>query len=485
MNDTYFPHIGTPTIYAYTTPHYAETPWDGAKEGKGLLKVGYTQGKVLDRVRQQFPVLQPDVQPFTILISESAVADDGKFFTDKRIHHILSQRGFRHVHGEWFECTPTDVQAAIHQARTGLVVKEGRYSAFNMRPEQVQAVERTAEYFQKYEAAADGRASHFLWNAKMRFGKTFTSYQLARAMGWKRILVLTYKPAVESAWREDLETHRDFEGWQFIGRGETLDKQDETKPIVWFASFQDILGKTKTGRIKERFELAHVIDWDCVMLDEYHFGSWRDAAKDLYDADASEKASVEKEDVDFVEETFPLSVRHFLYLTGTPFRALTAGEFLEDQIFSWTYADEQRAKETWDEARGPNPYLELPQMILMTYQMPEEIREIALKGENNEFDLNEFFKAKEAPSVALTEPARCVFEHETEVQKWLHLIRGNHLTANPAAGTDAVTPPIPFEDVRLQGYLQHTFWFLPSVAASRRWRACSVSRRTPFSMTTQ
>ena len=467
MNDTYFPQIGTPIIYAYTTPHYAETPWEGAKEGKGLLKVGYTQGKVLDRVRQQFPVLLPDTQPFTILVSESAMADDGKFFTDKRVHHILSQRGFRHVHGEWFECTPTDVQAAIHQARTGLVIKEGRYSAFNMRPEQVQAVGRTAEYFQKYEAAADGRASHFLWNAKMRFGKTFTSYQLARAMGWKRILVLTYKPAVESAWREDLETHRDFEGWQFIGRGETLDKQDETKPIVWFASFQDILGKTKTGKIKERFELAHVIDWDCVMLDEYHFGSWRDAAKDLYDADASEKASVEKEEVDFVEDTFPLSVRHFLYLTGTPFRALTAGEFLEDQIFSWTYADEQRAKETWDEARGPNPYLELPQMILMTYQMPEEIREIALKGENNEFDLNEFFKAKEAPSVDLTEPARCIFEHETEVQKWLHLIRGNHLTANPAAGTDAVTPPIPFEDVRLQGYLQHTFWFLPSVAACK------------------
>ena len=467
MSDPYFNPLGTPTIYAYTTPHYAYTPWEGAKTGKGLLKVGYTQGSVVERVRQQFPVIQPEAQPFTILVTESAMAEDGKFFTDKRIHSILTQRGFRHVSGEWFECTAADVQAAIHQARTGLVFKEGQYLTFAMRPEQAQAVKQTADYFGKYAADTDGRAAHYLWNAKMRFGKTFTAYQLARAMGWKRILVLTYKPAVESAWREDLESHVDFERWQFIGRGETLDKQDEARPIVWFASFQDILGKTKTGQIKDRFELAHATDWDCVILDEYHFGSWREAARDLYDADMSEKASIEKEEVEFSEETFPLHVRHFLYLTGTPFRALTTGEFLEDQIFSWTYADEQRAKENWDDTKGPSPYLELPQMILMTYQMPEEIRDIALRGENNEFDLNEFFKAKETAGTGLLEQTQCVFEHESEVQKWLHLIRGNHMAANPTAGTDAVTPPIPFEDVRLQAYLQHTFWFLPSVAACK------------------
>ena len=89
---------------------------------------------------------------------------------------------------------------------------------------------------------------------------------------------------------------------------------------------------------------------------------------------------------EFSEETFPLSVRHFLYLTGTPFRALNTGEFLEDQIFNWTYPDEQRAKEAWKEADGSNPYDELPQIVMMTYQMPEAIREVALKGENNEFD---------------------------------------------------------------------------------------------------
>jgi len=467
VSDIYFSPLDTPKIYAFTTPEYARTPWTGAKQGCGLLKVGYTAGKVLDRVWQQFPTKAPVSQPFTIVVSEPAMNADGTFFTDTRIHKILTQNGFRRVNGEWFECTVDDVKAAIHQAKTGQRVREGAYAVFPMRPEQAEAVRQTRAYFEQYQDAADGRAAHFLWNAKMRFGKTFTAYQLARQMGWKRVLILTYKPAVESAWRKDLEDHVDFAGWQFIGRGETWDTQDESKPIVWFASFQDILGKGRTGGVKERFELAHAETWDCVILDEYHFGSWRDAAKDLYAADESEKKDAEKEEVEFSEETFPIQANHFLYLTGTPFRALTTGEFLEDQIFSWTYSDEQRAKENWDSLCGPNPYAGLPQMILMTYQMPDEIREIALKGETNEFDLSEFFRAKDVPGDTLEEPVRAKFVHEVEVQKWLHLIRGNHLASSPAAGAGAKGPPVPFEDVTLQACLQHTFWFLPSVAACR------------------
>ena len=237
-------------------------------------------------------------------------------------------------------------------------------------------MEVTKAYFEQYENARDGRSSHFLWNAKMRFGKTFTAYQLAKAMSWKRVLILTYKPAVQDAWRTDLMSHVDFEGWQFLGRGESFETIDETKPFVWFASFQDILGKSKTGGIKERFEAAHVIDWDAVILDEYHFGAWRNSARELYDADAVENEKELKAEEEFSEETFPLSVRHFLYLTGTPFRALNTGEFLEDQIFNWTYPDEQRAKEAWKEADGSNPYDELPQIVMMTYQMPEAIREL-------------------------------------------------------------------------------------------------------------
>ena len=156
----------------------------------------------------------------------------------------------------------------------------------------------------------------------------------------------------------------------------------------------------------------------------------------------------------------PLTTSAYLYLSGTPFRALNNGEFLEDQIFNWTYTDEQREKNNWDKNQGENPYLELPQMVMMTYQMPEEIRSIALLGEYNEFDLNEFFKAKEEGSV-------CKFVHEEEVCSWLNLIRGQYKPTTLDELKIGKKPPMPFSDVRLLSALKHTFWFLPSVASCK------------------
>ena len=128
-----------------------------------------------------------------------------------------------------------------------------------------------------------GRVPHFLWNCKMRFGKTFTTYQLALRMGWTRVLVLTFKPAVVHAWEEDLMTHVDFDGWQFIARSPeaTIDYQfqhaDMSKPMVVFGSFQDFLGKnTASGGMKLKHEWAREFNWDCIVLDEYHYGAWRE-----------------------------------------------------------------------------------------------------------------------------------------------------------------------------------------------------------------
>jgi hypothetical protein len=153
-----------------------------------------------------------------------------------------------------------------------------------------------------------------------------------------------------------------------------------------------------------------------------------------------------------------------LYLSGTPFRAVATGEFLENQMFNWTYADEQRAKEVWDKRDGDNPYLELPQIVMMTYQLPEKVREIAIKSDQNEFSLNEFFKAK---TVEKDGEKSYVFEHENQVQQWLNIIRGQDQIFSQIAGQDITKPPIPFEDVRLLSYLNHTFWFLPSVASCK------------------
>jgi hypothetical protein len=177
---------------------------------------------------------------------------------------------------------------ALVAIKSGIKNEENRTLTFGMRPEQSVAVQRTVDYFESYIAENPGEIPHFLWNAKMRFGKTFTSYQLALRMGWSKILVLTFKPAVESAWDEDLRTHVDFEGWQFISNSpDTLfyTEADRARPMVCFGSFQDYLGKNAEGGIKPKNEWVHTTQWDCVIFDEYHYGSWRENAKDLFESE--------------------------------------------------------------------------------------------------------------------------------------------------------------------------------------------------------
>lgn len=466
MEELYFKKAIKPQIYAYTTPQYKNTEWVGEKRGNGLIKVGYTEKDVIERIWQQFPTQTPSKQPFEILLTDSAVDDNGKFFNDHLLHKKLIEKGFRKVNGEWFECTIKDLQNLLIEVKKGISITENRHQSFNLRPEQTEAVRITSEYFKKYSKKKENKPPHFLWNAKMRFGKTFTSYELARKMGWEKIIVLTYKPAVQSAWKEDIESHVNFEGWQFMDKSKDFESDiDIKKPLVWFASFQDILGRDKNGKVKKRYEKAKKIEWDCVIVDEYHFGAWRDSAKDFYTGETAKETEVDesiKAQEGFEEEAFPLKSDHFLYLSGTPFRAMANGEFSEDQIFNWTYADEQRAKKEWSDKDGENPYLELPQIIMMTYQLPEKVREDIQNTGQNEFSLNEFFKAKE---VFENGRKKYVFEYENQVQQWLNIIRGANQIFGNIAGQHNVKPPIPFEDARLLSYLNHTFWFLPSVAS--------------------
>ena len=273
----------------------------------------------------------------------------------------------------------------------------------------------------------------------MRFGKTFASYQLAKKMGLSRILILTFKPAVESAWREDLVSHIDFEGWQYISNKDArnnnlnIDQEfrraDKTKPIVVFGSFQDLLGTNESGGIKTKNEFIHATNWDLVIFDEYHFGAWKERAKELFEKEDEESAvdfdaeKYKKDEANSAinESWLPISTKYYLFLSGTPFRAINNGEFIEEQIFNWTYSDEQRAKAEWK--GSDNPYLALPRMVMLTYRMPDEIQEVAKQGEFDEFDLNLFFAAE-----GKGEQAR--FKYENEVQKWLDLIRGGYLPAS-------------------------------------------------------
>ena len=468
-NDKFFPQRPKlkPIIYAYEEP--------GNNQVRGLLKVGYTaQLSVQKRIEQQFPIKKPVLRPYIIKVEESAMKADGSAFTDKDVHRVLRSNGFYNPGGEWFACSPDDVRRAVEALRQGEESDMSRTATFRMRPEQQAAVDKTSAHFAGYQSET-GRTPHFLWNCKMRFGKTFAAYQLALRMKWQRLLVLTFKPAVRSAWQEDLAQHTDFKGWQFVARGGLqYEDIDKSRPFVCFASFQDFLGKNKAGGIKAKNEWAHAINWDCIILDEYHYGAWRDKAKDLYDAD--EEGEVEaargKGQDDFSEDIMPLTTGAYLYLSGTPFRAINSGEFIEEEIFNWTYSDEQRAKEEWQ--GDDNPYAALPRMVMMTYQMPAAIEDIAKKGEFNEFDLNEFFSAT-------GEGDKAQFRHEEEVNKWLALIRGaaiDTVVDNLKAG--ARKPPMPYSDRRLLAVLNHTLWFLPSVASCHAMRNLLASRENVF-----
>ncbi|WCJ61244.1 GIY-YIG nuclease family protein [Fontisphaera persica] len=462
-----------PKIYAYE---------DANPQYRGLLKIGYTTRSVQERVAEQYPTLRPDgALPYRIVLEEPALRSDGTAFTDHDVHRMLRINGIRHEGGEWFRCTVEQVKAAIHAVREGQLLEEQRSLTFKMRPEQEAAVEKTMAYFTSYRRE-NHKPPHFLWNCKMRFGKTFAAYQLAKRMGWKKILVLTFKPAVQSAWEEDLRAHVDFAGWQFIKPGGlTYEQADKSKPIVCFGSFQDYLGRNpSTGGIKTKNEWVHATNWDCVIFDEYHYGAWREKARDLFEAeDEQEQKFAKGQGAEFlkeldeeIEDILPIASDHYLYLSGTPFRAIATGEFIEEQIYNWTYSDEQKAKMKW---KGKNnPYAVLPRMVLMTYQLPDAIREVAMQGEFNEFDLNVFFSAE-----GIGEKAR--FKYEDEVQKWLDLIRGAYLPTNlDNLRLGAQKPPLPYADVRLLSVLSHTLWFLPSVAACHAMRNLLAKKQNCF-----
>lgn len=467
----------TPTIYAYEHIDYPAH--------KGWLKVGYTTRTAEIRVREQN---QTSHVKFKIVLERPAMRKDGSTFDDRLVRDILKKDHIPNPEGEWCVCGVREVEKAIAAAVAGKDNMMERTEDFEMRPEQKRAVEKTSAYFNAFRKDPSNRGliPHFLWNAKMRFGKTFTAYQLALRMGWKKLLILTFKPAVKTAWEEDLLTHKDFEGWQFCQKQDDreFNRVDERRPFVCFASFQDVLGRNSVGGIKATNEWIQTVGWDCIVLDEYHYGAWGRNAKNFYDRkdpalrraeevgeilteDASSARELEAREM-YDEGLMPLRTGAYLYLSGTPFRAISTGEFIEEQIFNWTYSDEQAAKEAWQGEH--NPYAQLPKMVMLTYQLPDSISEIASRGEFDEFDLNEFFRAEDDR-----------FLHEEYVQKWLDLIRGaytENIVTELKLGKEK--PPMPFSDSRLLSYLQHTYWFLPSVAACRAMSVLLRKRSNRF-----
>lgn len=423
----------------------------------GWLKVGYTEKEnAEDRVREQFNTrLQLDKNPYILHHVEDAVDIDGKVFMDHDVHKVLTDKGII-KRGEFFKTDIGTVKSAIMSVKEKKDL-ENRHQTFGMRDEQAEAVRMTKDYFNKTKADKP----EFLWNAKMRFGKTFASYQLAKAMDLKKVLVLTYKPAVESSWKEDLLSHVDFMNWQFISRREgNLSQLDKTKPFVYFASFQDILGTQDSGDVKVHNEWVHEEEWDLIIQDEYHFGAWRDNVKELLDSDNQDDILGPEDAPEEVENT--IDGKYFLYLSGTPFRAINSGEFSDDQVFNWTYADEQRAKAAYE--GEDNPYASLPEMNILTYQLPQKLKNVAMRGEFDEFNLSYFFRAK-------GEEYEAEFINEAEVQKWLDLIEGkikneDDITNDLVRKRENMQAQFPLsKSAGIYKELNHMLWLLPNVAS--------------------
>lgn len=428
-----------PQCYAYTTP---DVP-----KHNGWTKLGFTERDVETRIKEQTHTVGVDYKLWWHFLATYMTEPFGSF-TDKDFHAYLKKLGITREEGtEWFFIEPdTARENFIDFAQNHGVVSKDDADAvipYKLRDEQAEAVKRTAEYFGGRENA------EFLWNAKPRFGKTLSAYDLCMKLGAKNILIVTNRPAIANSWYKDYETFFGPQsGYVFVSnvdgikdrkyvynREEYIKSIDEnTKGCIEFVSLQDLKGSVYFGgRYDKLSEISAEkgLTWDVLIVDEAHEGV------DTYKTDTAFNH---------------IRRKWTLHLSGTPFKALANDKFPESAIYNWTYADEQKKKRDWDATSElENPYANLPQLSLFTYQMSDIVRDKVKRGiELTEddvtefaFDLNEFFMTNESGK----------FVHDADVDKFL----------------DAMTrqEKFPFSTPELRNELKHTFWILNRVASAK------------------
>lgn len=433
-----------PKIYAYTTPEIARH--------NGWTKIGYTeQPSVKKRIEQQTKTA--DVR-FNIEWQQEARYTDGsgEYFTDHNFHDYLERFEDikREPNTEWFNVDGPTSQQLLWKfaARSYAHVQAKNKMTYILRKEQQQAVDATYVYYQKCLQSGEREKAEFLWNAKPRFGKTLTSYDFMRKMDARMVLIVTNRPAIANSWFDDFEK---FIAWQtdyrFVSTTDSLkeratltreqfldaqieaeDKNQELR-MVAFLSLQDLKGSVYFGGTIDKLRWVAENNWDLLIIDEAHEG---------VDTHKTDKA------FDKINRKFTL------HLSGTPFKAVAMGKFAQEQIFNWTFSDEQEAKDNWQE-ETLNPYACMPRMNMYTYQMSQIAidkvnRGIDLSDDDKTeftFDLNEFFKTNE----------RGQFIHKNEVKKFLDAL--------------VEQEKFPFSTPELRKELAHTFWLLERVDSAK------------------
>lgn len=428
-----------PEIYAYTTPE--------VKRHDGWTKIGYTEQDVHERIKQQSHTIDVEC---VLEWHGNAIYEDGTgdTFKDHDFHAYLRKLGYKgNPDNEWFEITPPDSKHHFYTFReTRGILEAPSAIEYKLRAEQERASAETAAFAEGNDGA------EFLWNAKPRFGKTLTAYDMCKRLNAMKVLIVTNRPAIANSWYDDYAKFLGLEsGYHFISSTESLQGKPfvktreeytthlrnnpglpmEQKRFIEFVSLQDLKGSVYFGGSYDK--LKHIRDikggWDVLIIDEAHEG-----------------VDTFKTDVAFNQITRKFT----LHLSGTPFKAIANEKFSSDAIFNWTYADEQQAKRDWDDPELPNPYSDLPRLNMFTYQMSEIVRQqveegTEIDGETEEFafDLNEFFATKGSGA----------FKYDAEVDSFL----------------DALTQQtkFPFSTPELRSELKHTFWLLERVDSAK------------------
>lgn len=432
-----------PMIYAYTTP--------GVVYHDGWTKIGYTERDVDARIKEQTQTVDVVAKKEW---QDLAIFSDGKTrFTDKEFHSYLTKNDIKRkdpkpdAEGcpEWFYISGDESYILFGKfKRDKGVLQTLGVIPYVLRKEQKDAVKQTKDYF-----LDNSHKAECLWNAKPRFGKTLSTYDLCKALpNINKILILTNRPAIANSWYDDYVKFMGTEsGYYFVSNVDGLkDKkyvlsrekyldiisEPNHKGCIEFVSLQDLKGSIYFGGTYDKLREVADLEWDVLVIDEAHEGV------DTY-----------KTDVAFDQ----IKRRYTLHLSGTPFKALANDKFPPKAIYNWTYADEQKAKHEWDESsEEENPYANLPQLNLFTYKMSDIVRDKVEQGadfdndgQNEAFcwDLNDFFDTN----------ASGEFIHNDAVDKFL----------------DALTQQekFPFSTEELRKELKHTLWLLKYVSSAK------------------
>ncbi|MCR5696473.1 MAG: Eco57I restriction-modification methylase domain-containing protein [Marinilabiliaceae bacterium] len=372
------------------------------------------------------------------LYAEEAVRIDADgvphSFMDYEVHKVLERSGIKKMKlgsgaQEWFECSVETAKAAIkavkenRQSLNASEIKDD-FEPIIFRPEQQKAIEQTKKVFSK--------ENDMLWNAKMRFGKTVTSLQVVKDMGFERTLIFTHRPVVVKGWYEDFQKiffdRDDYAFGSKMEYGSDLDwLENNKKKYVFFASIQDLRGSEQVGGNFAKNQELYDTDWDCIIIDEAHEGTLTELGESVFESLKKANTKV-------------------LRLSGTPFNLLD--KFNAANTYTWDYVMEQRAKAQWEvEHPGePNPYAMLPAMCIYTYDISRLLGNDEVE-EDSAFNFREFFR---------TDGDFDNFVHEDRVKAFLDLLIDNDANSM-----------YPFSNERFENTFRHTLWMVPGVKAAR------------------